>query len=88
MHDLEQDCEESFDKEIKTGGAGLNHTNVLKIMGAGRDIFTHEGENKGERFFVVTELAPNGELFDLVSEAESLNGDNLKYCRALFSQVA
>ena len=44
MHDTEEDCEESFDIEIKTGSAGLNHINVLKIMGAGRDMFTHEGQ--------------------------------------------
>lgn len=88
MHDTEEDCEESFDKEIKTGSAGLNHINVLKIMGAGRDMFTHEGQEQGDRFYVVTELAPNGELFDLVSEAEGLNGSKLKYCRTIFSQIA
>jgi serine/threonine protein kinase len=51
-------------------------------------MFTHEGQEQGDRFYVVTELAPNGELFGLVSEAEGLNGSKLKYCRALFSQIS
>jgi len=87
MQDTEEDCEESFDKEITVGQAGLNHKNVLKILGAGRDNFINEGNDEGDRFFVVTEVAPNGELFDLVFDADNLSGSKEKYCRELFFQV-
>jgi len=36
----------------------------------------------------VTELAANGELFDLVSTADNLNGDKMKYARFIFKQIA
>jgi len=34
----------------------------------------------------VSELAPNGELFDFVSEVDSLGGSKVKYARSLFRQ--
>ena len=39
----------------------------------------------GEKLFIVTELAQNGELFDLVMNEEG--GLNEKYCRKLFGQI-
>jgi len=84
MHDLTEECAGSFDTEIKSGQAGLNHPNVLRMIGAGRDNFQLNGTDEGDRFFIVTELAANGELFDLVSTADNLNGNKMKYARFLF----
>lgn len=43
MHDLSEDCADSFDTEIKSGQAGLNHPNVLRIIGAGRNELRLDG---------------------------------------------
>jgi len=56
-------------------------------MGAGRSNFTKEGNAEGDKFFVVTELANNGELFDLIQYADGLGGEKIIYGRELFKQV-
>jgi len=53
-------------------------------MGAGRNHHFHNNETNGEKFFIVSEIAENGELFDYVQEAEGLKED---IARSLFKEL-
>lgn len=79
---------ESFQTEIKTGQAGLDHPNVLKMLGAGHDKFTFDNSNIEDKMFIVSELAEHGELFDFIQETDGCNGDKTPFARALFGQIA
>jgi hypothetical protein len=41
-------------------------------MGAGRNHHFKNTETSGEKFFIVSEIAENGELFDYVQDSEGL----------------
>ncbi len=58
--------EKTFKVELQVGYAGLNHPGVLKIKGAGRNHHYKASKTSGEKFFIVSEIAENGELFDYV----------------------
>ena len=58
----------------------------MKLLGAGRDKHIHEGAELEDKFFIVSELANNGELFDFVSDSDGLCGAKTKYARTLFMQ--
>jgi len=52
---------------------------VLRLLGAGKARMTVDGESQGEeQFFIVSELADNGEAFDYVEMADGLSP---KYAR-------
>ena len=53
---------------MSIGYAGVQHPNILQIIGCGRDMFYSENEEieGGEKIYTVTEIAECGELFDLV----------------------
>lgn len=53
-------------------------------MGAGRNHHFHNNETTGEKFFIVSEIAENGELFDYVQEAEGLKEE---IARSLFKEL-
>jgi hypothetical protein len=46
---------------------------VIKTLGAGRDVVIKKGEAEDEEcYYIVSELAANGEAFDYISEAGGL----------------
>ena len=57
------------------------------MLGAGRNHFKIGGVEKGEKNFIVSELAGHGELFEYIQESGGLGQDKEKYCRQLFSQL-
>jgi hypothetical protein len=45
----------------------LEHENIMKITGAGRDDLTDpEGVSLGKKQYIVSELCPNGSLYDFM----------------------
>ena len=55
------------------------------MLGAGRDFLKHNGQDTSdERYFVVTELAENGELFEYLTASEAFPPE---ICRTLFCQL-
>jgi len=72
---------------LKAGQSQLFHPNVLRLLGAGKTHIENNGQpedNGAEHFFIVSELADNGEAFDYVENAGGLDPE---YCRQLFSQL-
>jgi len=58
------EVKESFRAEVKAASAGFDHDNVIRMKFAGKAKF-----NKNEdRYYIVSELADNGELFDFVNK--------------------
>lgn len=51
------------------------------MMGAGRNQIKVGEVEKGERLFIVSELAPNGELFEYVQDAGGFGGPKEPICR-------
>jgi protein-serine/threonine kinase len=83
--EMDEATEKTFEKEIEAGQAGMTHPNILKLMGAGRSEIMNNGEVKQESvFYIVSELATNGEAFDYVEAAEGLEP---RYARQLFRQL-
>jgi serine/threonine protein kinase len=63
----------------------VNHPNVLRTLGAGRDQVIKRGVPADEdSYYIVSELAANGEAFDYVSDAGGLKHDQ---ARQLFKQL-
>lgn len=82
---MDEATEETFRAEVAAGQAGIFHENVLRLMGAGKSVVHKDGEPSGEEmFYIVSELAENGESFDYVQMAEGLEP---KYARQLFRQI-
>ena len=76
---MDEESEKTFTKEVEAGQAGLAHPNILKLLGAGRAEIQKNGVSKGDStFYIVSELATNGEAFDYVEAAEGLED---KYAR-------
>jgi 5'-AMP-activated protein kinase catalytic alpha subunit len=67
-----EQADKSFTIELEAGSRNLDHPNVLRMLGAGRNNFTNNSKAQGERFFIVTELCEKGELFDFVQDAGGL----------------
>ena len=65
-------ADKSFKIELEAGAQNLEHPNVLRMLGAGRNEFVMQSQPMGERFFIVTELCEKGELFDFVQDAGGL----------------
>ena len=55
----------------------MNHPNVLKLFGAGREKFILGGQEQGKRNYVVSELCPKGELFDFIQKSNGGLSENL-----------
>jgi hypothetical protein len=66
---LDQNSETSFRIELNAGYAEFNHLGILKLKGAGRNHIMKNNESIGEFYFIVSELAPNGDLFGFLSSA-------------------
>ena len=56
----------SFRIELGQAFINMDHPHVLKISGAGRGNFIFGEETLGERNYIVSEICPNGELFEFV----------------------
>jgi serine/threonine protein kinase len=56
--------------ELEAGKMQIAHKNVLKIYGVGRNNLDEGGADRGERYFVVTEICENGELFEFVTASQ------------------
>ena len=54
------------------------------MLGSGEGQLYKDGKIKAEKFYLVTELASNGELFDFVIDADGLPNP---LCRQLFGQI-
>jgi serine/threonine protein kinase len=76
--------EKSFKDELNIGYLQLEHPNVIRMLGAGRNHLTLGEEDLGEKYFIVSELAENGELFDFVQEAGGLEAE---YVRQFMQQL-
>lgn len=76
--------EKTFHSEVQAGQTGMNHKNVLRLLGAGRSSIMKKGTNMGDAFYIVSELAPNGEAFDYVEAAGGLIEPK---ARQMFSQL-
>jgi serine/threonine protein kinase len=69
---LNEETEKSFETEIEFAQK-VDHPNVLKTLGAGRDTIVKNGVPQDEdSYYIVSELAANGEAFDYVSDAGGL----------------
>lgn len=70
---------------MAAGQHKLFHENVLRLLGAGKTYITNNGQQEAnEHFFIVSELAENGEAYDYVEMAGGLKPE---YARQLFSQL-
>jgi MAP/microtubule affinity-regulating kinase len=83
--EMDSESEKTFRKEVEAGQTGMIHPNILKLLGAGRADILENGQKKGApAFYIVSELATNGEAYDYVEAAEGLEP---KYARQLFGQL-
>lgn len=71
--------------ELEAGKLQMEHKNILKIYGVGRNNLIDQGNDLGERYFVVTEVCENGELFEFVI---STGGFSEEVTRKVFAQIA
>lgn len=82
---MDEETETTFRAEVTAGQQGLIHPNVLRLLGAGKSDIKKDGESQGdEAFYIVSELAENGEAFEYVQMAGGLEEP---YARALFKQL-
>ena len=81
---LDAGAEESFKTELQAGYADFDNENVIRMLGAGRDFLKENGEATSEHYFVVTELAENGELFEYLTACDFFPPE---VCRTLFCQI-
>lgn len=82
---MDPQTEKTFHSEVQAGQTGMNHKNVLRLMGAGRSGLMKGTKNMGDTFYIVSELAPNGEAFDYVEAAGGLTEPK---ARQMFGQLA
>lgn len=82
--DLDKATQKTFEAEVQAGTSGLIHPNVIKLVAAGRSAIKVDGESMGDVFYIVMELAANGEAFDYVEAASGLED---KYARQIFTQL-
>ena len=62
-----------WDKELDPARKQFIHINVVQTLGAGYQMAKdNQGRDLYKHFFIVTEYAANGELFDLVKIAGGL----------------
>jgi serine/threonine protein kinase len=80
----DDDVEKSFMVELEAGKMQITHPNVLKIYGVGRNNLIEGETDLGERYFVVTEVCDNGELFEFVTACK---GFEENVARTLFLQI-
>jgi serine/threonine protein kinase len=83
--DIDSVAIESFETEISFAEK-VSHANVVKLLGAGRDVIKTVSTNKtsGDVLYIVSELCANGEAFDYVFDAEGLKPE---YARTMFLQL-
>ena len=81
MDDL---AEKTFNQEVKSGTLGMEHPHVLKMLGAGRSEICQDGDAQADVFYIVSDLAVNGESFDYVEATDGLDD---RKCRQVFSQI-
>ena len=62
----------SFNNEYNVGVACLNHPNVLKLHGGGSKPYIIAGKPTKEKWYITSELAENGDLFEWVVEMGGL----------------
>ena len=82
--ELDAATQKTFEAEVTAGTSGLKHDNVIKLHAAGRSDFKVNGIAQSDVFYIVMELAANGESFDYVEAAGGLED---KYARQLFHQL-
>ena len=73
FRDLDANAEKTFQQEVMAAQQGMDHPHVMPILGAGCSQFCSNGEELGEAFYIVSELAANGEVFDYVNECQGLD---------------
>jgi hypothetical protein len=69
---LDEETEKTFKAEVSIGGSGIDHPNILSLVAAGRSQIIERGQTLDDCFYIVSELAANGESFDYVEAAEGL----------------
>ena len=85
FRNMDESTETSFRAEVSAGQQGLFHKNVLRLLGAGKSELKKDGVTVGDEiFYIVSELAENGESFEYVQMAEGLED---QYARAMFKQI-
>jgi serine/threonine protein kinase len=83
--DMDEETEKTFRAEVAAGSQGFNHPNVLRLMAAGKSEIMKNGTPSGNSvFYIVSELAENGEAFDYAQMADGLE---TKYARSIFKQI-
>jgi hypothetical protein len=50
----------------------LNHSNILQLLDSGEGKLYKNGKVKAEKYYLVYELAENGELYDFVMDGDGL----------------
>jgi serine/threonine protein kinase len=82
---MDESTEKTFKAEIMAGQSGLNHENIIKLLGAGRSQICKNGKaSKTDSYYIVSELCSNGEAFDFVQDAGGLKDH---YARTMFKQL-
>ena len=71
--DMESSCETSFRVELNVGYAEFDHPSILKLRGAGRNHVMKNNLSMGEKYFIVSDLAPNGDLFEFLNASGTFN---------------
>lgn len=82
--ELDEATQKTFEAEVTAGTSGLKHPNVIKLHAAGRSDLKVDGQVVADVFFIVMELAANGESFDYVELAGGLDD---RYARQIFTQI-
>ena len=59
----------------------MDHPHILNLLAAGRSQILENGQSLGDCFYIVSELAANGESFDYVEAAGGLDDS---YARQVF----
>jgi hypothetical protein len=60
---FKEGTDKGFEVEYGIAQKGLNHPNVLEMLGAGSGPLTLDDDDQGERKYIVSEFAENGELY-------------------------
>ena len=63
---LDSNAKESYDDETEVLVKKLSHPNIIRYLAAGTGQYVVKKKDMGEKLFITSEYAPNGDLFDYI----------------------